>query len=209
MPRTIDHEAKRREVVSLTRKLITVMGINGVSMRDIARAAGSSTAIISYYFTSKSDVLLHIYRDNIAVARKRRKRIKRGGVEQLLQFCDEFLVLTPKQMGRWKISLSFTAMATTDERFADEYRTNVLLARDQMRVRLNDLIASGDADGDLDCDAGARRLLALVQGVATEAAIDASDWPVGRQRGLVRTELASIIGRQTPQHSAGYFHASG
>lgn len=201
MPRIIDHDAKRREVAALTRKLIARSGINNVSMRSIAEAAGSSTAVVSYYFSDKNALLLHIYRENIERARARRKAIPRGGIDRLLEFCDELLVTTDEQAEGWAIALVFTAMATSDERFAEEYRTNVILAREQFRVRFSDCVAQGDAYPELDCEAAARRLLALIQGVSTEAALDRTDWSAERQRKLIRDEIESLIGRAIPDQS--------
>ncbi len=193
MPRIIDHDAKRREVVAVARQLIMREGMQALSIRGIAEAAGSSTAIISHYFSNKNELLLHVYREDLDAARMRRKKIKRGGLEGLIGYCAEILPLTAERIEMWKISLAFTAMACVDESFAEEYRENVILAREQIRIRLQDLVLSGTADAGLDCERAARRLLATVQGVATEATIDHTDWPAERQRAVVRAEIDHLM----------------
>jgi TetR/AcrR family transcriptional repressor of bet genes len=193
MPKVVDKNAKRQMVVSLTRELIRREGIQAVSMRDIAQAAGSSTAVISHYFASKGDLLLHIYRDNLQAARERRARIESADLKGLLLFCDEILPLSAESRENWAISLAFTAMATTDERFAEEFRENLRFARSQFCDRLDALVTTGVIP-PLDVAWGARRLLAQLHGVATEATLDLLDWPPERQRAAMKAELAAITG---------------
>lgn len=195
MPRIVDHDAKRREVIALARELIKRDGLEALSIRKLAEAAGSSTAIISHYFSGKNELLLHIYRENLAAARRRRKAVKRGGLEGLIGLCDEFLPLTPEWREGWKISVVFTSMACSVDDFAEEYRENVILAREQLRIRLEDAVRGDPSGPAIDCDMAARRLLAVIQGVGIEAAIDETDWPPARQREVIRREIMSLIGK--------------
>jgi AcrR family transcriptional regulator len=193
LPRIVDHNAKRRAVVELARGLIRTRGVHGVSMRDIAQAAGSSTAIVSHYFADKGELLLHIYREGLIVARERRRHLPRNGVEGVMLLCRDILPTDQDSRETWVISLAFTAMSTTDDRFATEFRENILLAREQFRVRLHDLVNIGSAPAGFDCDWGARQLLALLHGVATEAVIDPSDWPPERQLAVMQAGLDTML----------------
>ena len=62
MPRVVDHEARRAEVAAVAADLIARRGLDGVSVRDVAAAGGYSTTVVTHYFASKRELLLHAYR---------------------------------------------------------------------------------------------------------------------------------------------------
>ena len=62
MPRVVDHEARRAEVAAVAADLIAQRGLDGVSVRDVAAAGGYSTTVVTHYFASKRELLLHAYR---------------------------------------------------------------------------------------------------------------------------------------------------
>ena len=57
MPKIVDHERRRREVVSAAWRVINRVGLENATVREIAREAKSSTGAIAHYFASKDDIL--------------------------------------------------------------------------------------------------------------------------------------------------------
>ena len=57
MPKIVNHEARREELVEATWRVIARAGMVGATMREIAREAGVSTGILAHYFTDKEDLL--------------------------------------------------------------------------------------------------------------------------------------------------------
>jgi len=57
MPLIVDHDARRREVGAIAARLIATSGLEGVTVRDVARIAGFSTAVVSHYFDNKRALL--------------------------------------------------------------------------------------------------------------------------------------------------------
>jgi AcrR family transcriptional regulator len=51
-------DTRRQEIISAARDLFSRKGFHGTSMPDIAHAAGISTGLIYYVFSSKEDILL-------------------------------------------------------------------------------------------------------------------------------------------------------
>jgi TetR/AcrR family transcriptional regulator, cholesterol catabolism regulator len=51
-------EVRREEIITAARDLFSQKGFHGTSVPDIARAAGISTGLIYYIFSSKDDILL-------------------------------------------------------------------------------------------------------------------------------------------------------
>lgn len=102
MPRIVDRAARRQAVARIATRLIADQGLDGASVRQIARAAGYSTAVVSHYFHDKRELLMFVYREamNETVARARRRR-QRGGT---LGWCIEaMLPLDRRRRDNWKI----------------------------------------------------------------------------------------------------------
>ena len=57
MPKIVDHELRRQELLAATWRVIARTGIVGVTTREIAREAGFSTGVLAHYFADKEDIL--------------------------------------------------------------------------------------------------------------------------------------------------------
>ena len=57
MPKIVDHEHRRQELVEAVWRVITRLGIDGVTIREIAVESGYSTGTLAHYFPTKDDVL--------------------------------------------------------------------------------------------------------------------------------------------------------
>ena len=57
MPRIVDHEQRRTEIIHALWQVIYEQGIHAASYQAVARAAGISVGRIQHYFTSKQDLV--------------------------------------------------------------------------------------------------------------------------------------------------------
>ena len=57
VPKIVDHELRREEIVDAVWRLIARDGIASATTRSIAAEAGCSNGILSHYFADKSEVL--------------------------------------------------------------------------------------------------------------------------------------------------------
>jgi TetR/AcrR family transcriptional repressor of bet genes len=57
MPRVVDHEQRRRELVDAALRLVVTDGLEGATVRNIAREAGCSIRPVQYYFADKAALL--------------------------------------------------------------------------------------------------------------------------------------------------------
>lgn len=190
MPLIVDHEARRREVAEIAASLIANMGLEKVSVREIARAAGYSTAVVTHYFHNKRDLLLFVYQlmlnraeDRVAVALEERRPT---------QTClEELLPLDEQRRDEWKIWFAFWGIAMSDPHFMDEQKQR---GRNAQTLISDVLDRSSDIDARLDGgrEFQARRLLVTIAGLATQATYDPQGWPPERQRTVLEAELASL-----------------
>ena len=72
MPKVVDHEARRAEILARCFDLFAEQGYAALTMRGIARALGTSTGSLYYYFDSKERIFEEMVRrlsaQNVAVA---------------------------------------------------------------------------------------------------------------------------------------------
>src|SRR5215475_2288988 len=62
MPKKVDHDARREELVLAAWRVIAARGIDEVTIREIAREAGYSSGVLAHYFENKDDLLVHAFR---------------------------------------------------------------------------------------------------------------------------------------------------
>ena len=57
MPKIVDHDQRRRELVDATWRLIDRGGFASVTLQGIAAEAGFANGLVRHYFATKNDVL--------------------------------------------------------------------------------------------------------------------------------------------------------
>ena len=58
MPKIVDHEQRRAEVLQATWRVVTTLGLHEATTRRIAEEAGYSNGVLSHYFADKDDILV-------------------------------------------------------------------------------------------------------------------------------------------------------
>src|SRR5688572_9761853 len=75
MPRTADHDARRRQVADAVERLVADEGLDAVTVARTAAAAGISVGLVQHYFPAKDDMLLHTF---TAVRQRIEQRVLAG-----------------------------------------------------------------------------------------------------------------------------------
>jgi AcrR family transcriptional regulator len=187
MPRQVDHDARRAEVAALAATLVADRGI-GVSVRDVAAEGGFSTTVVTHYFADKSDLLRQAY-DSAVAAMTRRIEALEGGPDPLREHCATLLPLDAEAARIWRTWLAFFGAAVGDPDLAGLQRRRV---RSSRRAVAELVAADASMRPGVDPDAAARELLALVHGIASEAAFDPDDWPAAAQLAPLDAALARL-----------------
>jgi len=72
VPKVVDHAARREEIVDALLRVAERDGLDGVSLRAVAREGGWSTGVLAHYFPAKDDLLA------FALARAASRPVARG-----------------------------------------------------------------------------------------------------------------------------------
>jgi len=193
MPIQVDRESQREHVTSLAARLVAQEGVAGLTFRRVAEAAGSSTAIVSTYFTDKRDLLLSTFR---AAASRTTVRfeaaINAGGS---LQDCLEaWLPLDEERLTDWRVILAFWGVAVTDPDLAAVQDGHVGRAR----ARVEKLLRADGTDSRRpppELERLAQQILALMLGIALQAVFEPAASASLPQRALLADGLARLTQR--------------
>ena len=102
-------ETSREKLIASAERLFADRGFDGVSVRDIAKAAGVNSALVGYYFRGKEGLLSEVYTRQCEPLKRERARIleeyskapKGPTLEQVIEaFIRPSLQVTTDQHGR-------------------------------------------------------------------------------------------------------------
>jgi AcrR family transcriptional regulator len=200
--RRLTHE-RRAQIVDAAARTITERGLPDTRVADIARAAGTSPALILYYFGSKDRLL----------------------AEALTYAEDRFFVRTAEELAEVRsarerlIRLIERSCDSQGETWADDFRSEALLwlelwarsPRDpevgrnrraldrRWRDAIVDIVKDGQATGEFrerDPEEFALVLASLVDGLSVQVVLGDPDVPVERMRDLCLATAARELGFQ-------------
>lgn len=180
--------------MSVAADLVAERGVTALTVRNVADAAGTSTAIVSHYFQDKRHLLLETYR---AAANRSTVRFEAAANEPGARLGDCLEALLPtdaERMTDWRLFYAFWGIATTDPELAAEQASRTRSARKRIERVIRLQADLGGEDSVSDAAIVARRLLALVQGIAMQAVFDPEDWTARKQRTFLQSELRSATG---------------
>ncbi|MBI1181126.1 MAG: TetR family transcriptional regulator [Alphaproteobacteria bacterium] len=195
MPRQVDHDARRQEVSLIAAKLIAQVGVERVTVRELARAAGYSTAIVSHYFADKRQLLLFTYQAAAQSAQERVDAVLGRSPDDLEGCLTALLPLDEERRREWQVWFAFWGMAIGDAEFAAEQRRRMAGSRRMLVRVLRAMSASGKLppNGDFDPDLAARQFLTLINGLAVQVGFDPDDWPAERQMLMLKRTIAQTL----------------
>lgn len=195
MPAVVDHESRRQHVARIAAGIIARVGMDAVTMRQIAAEAGFSTAIVTHYFANKQELMLHTYRLSAESVQARLAAEQRRDPCDLLACIEALLPRDADGMQDWKVFLAFWHIAVLDPAFSDEQASQALKAQAILRGILEARSAAGLPPRADDIDATARRLLVNVIGIAVQSVFDPLAWSPKTQTAYLQSELGELCGR--------------
>ncbi len=197
MPKLVDRERRRQEILEVTWRLMATRGADAATMREIAREAGYANGALAPYFANKDELVEAAY---VHVFEQTNDRIRtavagRRGVAALRAFLVEVVPTTEVTRLEARIVLPFWNRTVADERLA---RLNDA-AMQRWRRDIRELLRQGREDGDVTVatadDVLADQLLALALGLQVLALLPESPTPAATQLAMLDAALAGLSPR--------------
>ena len=180
-------DARKREILQATWRLIAERGYHEVRVADIARAVGTSTGTVHYHFPGKQDVLVEALRYCVqqAMARQSEELRKLSDArERLLRLIDMQLPKAGQVRDEWSVWAQFWAEAA----LRPELRPTHNDFYDRWRTAVRRIVEQGVEQGvfrDVDPDAFALHLSALTDGLAIQVLTGSPHVSVTRMRDVL------------------------
>ena len=170
MPKIVDWDARRDEILSATWRVIARDGLARATIRAIAREARCSPGILAHYFDDKADILgsaLLMSHRRVA-ARMDAGTAGLSGLEALEVVMIEALPLDERRDLEAQIEISFwgRALGTAELRELQHTEFDHLYAR--LRRHLQEAFDRGELAGSVDIGLATHQLVVLIDGLSAE-----------------------------------------
>jgi TetR/AcrR family transcriptional repressor of bet genes len=192
MPKVVDHDARRAELVDAAWHVIAAEGLEAATLRRIAEAAGCTTGRVTHYFGSKDDVLVAALRE---VHRRAGQRMVRHTGETdtaavLLEVILDALPLDKERQLEWKVWLAFWGRAAADERLRREQEQRYAEWRGLLRKLIRRARPRGTA---ADLSTAVDLIAGAVDGLGIQAVLEPVAFTDARLRRAASAIVASVL----------------
>jgi AcrR family transcriptional regulator len=194
MPKIVDHEARRGEIIEAVWSLISSRGFQSVTMRELAAEAGYANGALSRYFPDKETVLRAAFRRAYDATNERAAAAigDRGGLSALRLLCLEIMPLDEERRREARVVIGFWDYAAGDDDLVAFFDGTMLEWREQVRMYLRQARAAGEIPAGRPDDVVIDTLLALLMGLQINALFMPGDTTPARQRALLDDFMESL-----------------
>ncbi|GAA2223850.1 hypothetical protein GCM10010232_05610 [Streptomyces amakusaensis] len=146
-------------------------GLDRVSVREVASAAGVSIGAVQYYFSTKDEMLAFAFRQVVDRTRARVSALEpaAGPRQTLAAALRQLLPLDARRLAECRVYLAFATRATTSPTLAAIQNATLAAIHEELRQTLASLPAPPSGHPVLHPARDARLLLALVDGLMFDA----------------------------------------
>lgn len=194
MPKIVDHDQRRAELVDALWRVVTRDGVAAITIRSVAAEAGVPPGLVSYYFPDRAALLAGAMRRHVAEAERKVARILAGPID-LERAVDLVMIGIPhtrqgrQQSGVWLLLIAerdskesaAQLLKELDRRVLDEVESALLLFRQV-----------GILHPERDLDIEAMRLHSLLDGLSLHSTTDPRRMTETRLRAAVRSHLGDL-----------------
>jgi AcrR family transcriptional regulator len=197
MPKIVDWDARRDEILSATWRVIARDGIAKATIRAIAREAGCSRGILAHYFDDKADILgsALVMSHRRVAARMDAGTAGLAGLDALRVVMLEALPLDDRRDLEAQIEISFWGRALGTAELRDLQHTEF----DHLYARLHRHLAEAGDRGELadavDLGLATHQLMVLIDGVSAERVLYPGRVTSDRQVRMLDALLDSLRAR--------------
>ncbi len=194
MPKKVDHDARREELVLAAWRVIAARGIDEVTIREIARESGYSSGVLAHYFENKDDLLAHALRLSHTRIRKRYDAEVETPVaaDALKGILLDNLPLDEQRELETRIEMSFWARALRNEALHEIQEEE----SEGLRGLLRELVEKAKADGEISAEHDMEDVIellgAVIDGVSLHALLYPDRLPAEKQARVMEFALALL-----------------
>ena len=195
MPKVVDHEARRASLAQAVWRVALERGLDDATVREISAEAGWSTGVLSHYFSDKDELMRFAFRLVVERAAARYATAIEEDDDPALRIrhaLRESLPLDDERRAEARVWLAFLGRSLAHPDLAGDRKNFYAGWRDSLARLLEDGRAAGALRADVDAEAEADALIALVDGLALQAVSDPDALPSDRQEQILDAALERL-----------------
>ncbi len=186
MPKKVDHDERRRELVQASWDVLCKDGLEAVSLRKVADAANCTTGRIAHYFDGRDELLVASLRLANSQAAERMRAIaesETNPLKRLRAILLESLPLDTRRLKEWQVWLSFWAATIGHKELAKENQRRYQEWLAALTSAIRPLASNKDAP------ILAHRLVTLIDGLGIGATLE----PTKEKRLQAEAEIDAFL----------------
>jgi AcrR family transcriptional regulator len=170
MPKIVDWDTRRDEILSATWRVIARDGIAGATIRAIAREANCSRGILAHYFDDKADILASamVMCHRRVLARMEARAAGLTGLDALRVVMLEALPLDEQRDLEAQIEISFWGRALGHPELRKLQHAEFDRFADRLHAHLAEAEKIGELRDGADIALATHQLLVLIDGLSAE-----------------------------------------
>jgi AcrR family transcriptional regulator len=170
MPKIVDWDERRDEILSATWRVIARDGITGATIRAIAKEANCSRGILGHYFDDKADILgsALVLSHRRVGARMAAAYAGLTGLDALRAVMLEALPLDERRDLEAQIEISFWGRALGNARLRELQHSEFDRLCSRLRGHLQEAAKRGELTPDCDLSLATHQLVVLIDGLSAQ-----------------------------------------
>jgi len=204
MPKQVDREARRRDVVDALFRVVAQHGLQRASLRTVAAEAGLNVGSVRHYFAGQQELMRFAMQSMLdRVAERGQALVEEAGddLERLSpqeqrrhteNVLCELLPLDERRRAEVTVFIDFVTTNRTTPGLEDLAHETAVGARRLMRRLLTRLDDSGALRSGLDLDVEAERLASLLDGLSLNAVLRPELVDEDRCLAVLKTHLDAL-----------------
>ena len=162
---------RKQEILDATCRVIAREGTDGLRMSTVAREAGVSSALLHYYFDTRADLLMQAF-DHADIKADEAAEAAIAGIPRAIDRLERLLLIYAGAdavfRDDWVLWVEMWRSAIFDERLAESVRRSSDGWMEQITGLIGQARAEGSLGRELDVEASAWRLAAVVDGLGLQ-----------------------------------------
>jgi TetR/AcrR family transcriptional repressor of bet genes len=184
-----NHETRRARIAEIALGVIAREGLESATIRRIAAEVGYSTAVVTYYFENKQDLLLSVMALLGELNRARFDECAARTPPDLVGYLLSMSAIRPEDRANWRAWVSFWERSLDTPELAVELRGWI----GQVLPRIEWFIAAL-APAHAERTRIATQLFDLVQGISTHMLFDPDRWTPDAVRATLDETVDLLLG---------------
>jgi AcrR family transcriptional regulator len=196
MARQADHNERRKVFAAAALQVIARLGLDGLTVREVAREAGFTTGALTHYFESKDQVMIAASEHAAEQVRGQMDEfaLEPSAREALRHLVYSTLPVNALMRGRWRFWVAFWERASYSPEVGRVMRERYREWTNRISNLIRRAQSEGDAPVDIDAEHAARELVALVDGIGVQVLVGTGKFTAPAQREYVDSLIEIRLG---------------